>query len=122
MADRGAALNDLTVGDVFHAESPNGASLICLVMAVTKTTIQARTVTTQTHLEFDRQTGIAEWGDERVPCVVDSVAPLPVDIHNVMLGIDRKFRLEQDSERLKLNDAEKRALIFVESHYSSNRV
>jgi hypothetical protein len=122
MADRVAVLNNLAVGDIFHAESPNGASLICLVMAVTKTRIQVRTVTTQTHLEFDRQTGIAEWGVERVPCVVNSVAPLPVDIHNVMLGLDRKMRLEQDPERFKLNDAEKRALIFVDSHYSSNRV
>jgi hypothetical protein len=122
MTDRAAALNNLAVGDIFHAESPNVASLICLVMAVTKTTIQARTVTHQMHLEFDRQTGVAEWGDNRVPCVVDSVTPLPVDIHNVMLGLDRKMRLEQDPERFKLNDAEKRALIYVDSHYSSNRM
>ena len=90
MANRGAALNSLAVGDIFHAESPNAASLICLVLAVTETTIQARTMTHQIHLEFDRQTGVAEWGDDRVPCVVDSVAPLPADIHNVMLGLDRK--------------------------------
>ena len=120
MADRAAALKNLAVGDIFHAECPNGASLICLVMAVTKTRIQARTMTHQIYLEFDRKTGVAKWGD--VPCVVDSVAPLPVDIHNVMLGLDRKMRLEQDPERFKLNDAEKRALIFVDSYYSSNRL
>jgi hypothetical protein len=122
MADRKTALGKLAVGDIFHAESPNGASLICLVTSVTETTIQARTVTTQRHLEFDRQTGIAEYGDEPIICTVDSTAPLPVEIHNVMLGIDRKFRLEQDPERLKLNDAEKRALVFVDSHYSSNQL
>ena len=122
MADRKAALNNLAVGDIFHAESPNGASLICLVVAVTRTTIKARTVTTQKNLEFDRQTGAAEWGDEPALCTVDSVAPLPADIHNVMLGIDQKFRLEQQPERLKLKDAEKRALLYVDSHYSSNRV
>ena len=124
MADRGAALNNLAVGDIFHAASPAAPSMICLVMAVTDMGIQARTVTHQLHLEFDRQTGVAKWAsDERVlGAVVDSVAPLPVDIHNVMLGIDRKFRLEQDSERLKLNDAEKRALIYVDFHYASNRV
>src|SRR4030095_9378620 len=101
-------------------ESPNAPSLICLVMAVTETRIQARTVTHQLHLEFDRQTGVAKRAsDERVlGAVVDSVAPLPVDIHNVMLGLDRKMRLEQDPERFKLNDAEKRALIYVVSHYS----
>jgi hypothetical protein len=122
MADRRAALDNLAVGDIFHAESPNGASLICLVVAVTKATIQARTVTTQEHLEFNRQTGIAEWGDEPVLCTVDSVAPLPADIYNVMLGIDRKFRREHESERLKLSDAEKRALLYADSHYSLNRL
>jgi hypothetical protein len=123
MANRAEALNKLVVGDIFHAESPNAPSLICLVVAVTETRIQARTVTHQLHLEFDRQTGVAKWGDERVlGAIVNSVAPLPVDIHNVMLGIDRKFRLEQDLERLKLNDAEKRALVFVGSHYSANPV
>lgn len=122
MGDRNAALDALCIGDIFHAESPNGASLICLVMGVTDTTIHARTVTTQTYLDFDRRTGVAEWGDDRIPCTVDSVARLPADIHNEMLGIDRKFRLERDRERLKLTDAEKRALLFVDSHYSSNRV
>jgi hypothetical protein len=123
MADRERALNSLAVGDIFHAESPNAPSMICLVMAVTETRIQARTVTHQLHLEFDRRTGVAKWGDARVlGAVVNSVAPLPVDIHNVMLGIDRKFRLEQDLERIKLNDAEKRALVYVGSHYSSNPV
>lgn len=122
MTDRKAALTNLVGGDIFHAESPNGASLICLVISVTEVTIHARTVTTQKHLEFNRQTGIAKWGDEAVPCIVDSVAPLPVDIHNVILGIDRKFRLEREPERLKLNDAEKQALLYVDSHYSSNQL
>ncbi len=122
MVDRKTALEGLSVGDIFHAESPNGASLICLVEYVTNTTINARTVTTQKHLEFDRRTGIADLGGEAVPCVVDSVAPLPVDIHNAMLDIDRKFRLEQAPARLRLTDAEKQALLYVDSHYSSNRV
>ena len=46
---------------------------------------------------------------------------LPVDIHNVILGIDRKYRLEEDEERLKLNDDEKNALLYVAKHYSSRR-
>jgi hypothetical protein len=120
MTDRRTLLQSLAVGDIFHAGSPNGASLICLATLVTETAIQARTVTTQKHLQFDRQTGIAEWGVERVVCTIDSVAPVPVEIHHVLLGIDRKFRLEQDLQRLKLNDDEKRALIYVDSHYSSN--
>jgi hypothetical protein len=45
-----------------------------------------------------------------------------VDIHNVILGLDRKFRLEQDPSRVRLNDAEKKALIYLDAHYSSNRL
>jgi len=37
-----------------------------------------------------------------------------------MLGLDRKMRLEHELERIKLNDDEKRALIFIDSHYSTN--
>ena len=122
MRDHKALLGNLAVGDIFHADSPNGASLICLVVSVTESTIHARTVTTQTQLEFDRQTGVAVWGDDQVPCTIDSTAPLPLEVHNVMLGIDSKFRLEWNPERLKLNDAEKQALLFVDAHYSSNRL
>src|SRR4051812_33722470 len=103
MRDRKELLGNLAIGDIFHANSPNGASLICLVVSVTESTIHARTVTTQTQLEFDRQTGVAVWGDDQVPCTIDSTAPLPVEIHNVMLGLDRKSRLERNPERFKLN-------------------
>jgi hypothetical protein len=43
--DRKTLLGKLAVGDVFHAESPKAPSLICLVVSVTETMIQARTVT-----------------------------------------------------------------------------
>lgn len=120
MTNRAILLQTLVVGDIFHATCPNGASLICLVMSVTENAIHARTVTNQVYFQFDREIGIAKLGDEPVLCTISSVAPLPGEIHNVMLGIDRKFRLEQDLERFKLNDAEKRALVWVGSHYSSN--
>jgi hypothetical protein len=122
MSDRTTILGSLSVGDIFHAESPNGASLICLVMSVTEDSIHARTVTTQRHLDFDRQTGIAKWGDDQVSCTIDSVSPLPIEIHNIMLGIDRKFRLEREEDKLKLNDAEKHALVFIDSYYTLNRL
>ena len=121
MTDRERLIGRLVPGDVFHANSPNGASLICLAMSVTDSIIEARTVTTQMHLEFVRRTGIAIWETD-VKCTIDSVAPLPVDVHQVILGIDRKFRLERNLERLKLSDAEKKALIFIDSHYSKNNI
>jgi hypothetical protein len=122
LRDRKDQLARLVVGDIFHAHpsSPEGASLICLVVSVTESTIHARTVTTQMQTEFDRQTGEGVWGDDRIPCTIDSTAPLPVEVHNVMLGIDRKFRLERIPERFKLNDAEIKAYLFLDAHYSSD--
>jgi hypothetical protein len=129
MADHKNSIASLVPGTVFHAAAPNGASLICLVLSVNDTTITARRVTTQEHIEFDRHTGEAEVGDKRIPCVIDSVAPLPADIHNTFLEMDRKYRelmaMDEESrfadlERLKLTAAEHDALLFVASHYPSN--
>jgi hypothetical protein len=105
---------------VFHATGPKGASLICLTVSVTEATIHARRVTTQEALVFDRQTGIEKCDDGRASRI-DSVAPLPQAVLNVILGIDRKCRLLQDPEQGKLTDAEIRALAgYVGPHYASN--
>ena len=111
------ALNRLTVGDIFHGEGSNGASLICLVTAITEASIQARTMTSQYDLEFDRQTGICEWGGETG--VINSIAPLPADARETLLGLDRRYRSGDDS---KLTDAEKHALIFVASFYPAHPI
>jgi hypothetical protein len=91
-------------------------------MAVTDRTLQVRTVTHNVHLEFDRRTGVALWGAAAAHCIIDSVTPLSRELHAVMLGLDRKMRLEQDPERFKLDEDEKRALIFVDSYYRDNPV
>ncbi len=131
--DRKDLLHNLAVGDIFHASAPNGASLICLVTAVmaADSVIQARTVTHHMHLEFDRETGIAEWNaakewptkghaDVWVPCTIDSVAPLPIDVHNLMLFEDRKARLTYLSDNAGLSDDEKDAFLFMYSYYREN--
>lgn len=129
--DRRALLRNLAVGDIFHASAPNGASLICLVTAVADAIVQARTVTHEMHLEFDRETGIAEWNpakgwpgkgydDVWIPCTMDSVAPLPPDVHNVMLFVDRDSRLKHLHDDAGMSDAEKEAFLFVYSYYREN--
>ncbi len=130
MTDRETALGKVDVGDIFHARSPNGASLVCLATSVSETTIHARRITTQEDVQFDRKTGVAS-GIGAVQSRIDSVAPLPADIHDVLVELDRKYgalmeldeqsRLE-DLERLKLTSAEKRALLFIDSYYSANPV
>jgi hypothetical protein len=130
--NRETALRNLAIGDIFHASAPNGASIVCLVTSVDPNKISARRIHTQENLEFDRQTGI-ESGNASVHSRIDSVAPLPPDVHEVFLSMDRKygdfsrdvkrgFRLEDNPERLKLTPAEQRALLFLDSHYSSNPV
>ena len=118
MFDWTRPLSRLVVGDIFNAECPNGASLICVVEAVTDDRIKARRITTQDHLEFDRLTG-ATLG-YKVPCTINSVAPLPVEIHNVMLGLDRKMRLQGDPEKYRLNKEEIQAIHFVNAYYPAN--
>jgi hypothetical protein len=124
-------VGNLAVGDIFHAECPNGARLICLATSVTESTIRARSVTNDQYFEFDRQTGagLVTWRDWKSPCAIYSTLPLPVDIHNVILGIDRKARLAEDRKPRStedesqpwLNDDERRALLYVAKHYSSKR-
>jgi hypothetical protein len=118
MIDWTTALGRLLVGDIFHAKCLNGASLICLVETVTDDRILARRVTTQDNVEFDRSTGTALGND--APCTIDSIAPLPVEIHNIMLGLDRKMRLQSDPEKFKLNKEEIQAIHFVNAYYPSN--
>ncbi|MBC7634000.1 MAG: hypothetical protein H7251_00190 [Acetobacteraceae bacterium] len=121
MDARSEAVRKLLVGDIFHGESPHRASLIYPVLSVTDTEIYTRTVTTQSHIRFDRATGVAKAGANNIPGVIDSVCALPIDVDQTMLGIiDQKFRLEADLEKLILTEDEIKALLFVERHYADN--
>jgi hypothetical protein len=129
MTDRNTCLRNLSVGDIFHAEYPNGASCICLVSSVEGMTIYAKRVTTQENLSFNRATGVEDVHPGQPQATIDSVAPLPPDIHNTFLEMNRKYETLmsmdeasrfQDLERHKLSEAEKKALNFIHSHYASN--
>jgi len=128
MSARRDGLRSLKVDDICHGECPNGASLICLVTAVTDRLIQTRTVTSQYEFDFNRDTGVAEVSDEKTPCVINSIAPLPADTHQIMLGLDRKFRVvidwekPNDWEKVKLTKDEIRGLIFVAKFYAENQL
>jgi hypothetical protein len=121
MPNRETHIQNIAVGDFFHATCPNDARLICLTTAVDQTTIQARRITTQEDLEFDRMTGVEKNAD-RIPCTIDSVAPLPPDIHDVFLGLDHRYRTSTDPERSKLTQAEIRAMSFIYDYYRANKI
>lgn len=126
MTDIPAALRALNVTDIFHAEAPGGAQLICLVTSVSETAIQARAVTSQVSLIFDRRTGVASWG--RDTCEIDSVEPLPAGIHEVLVALDRKYQSDCKSgfrrpeAEFRLSDTEKRALLFTRRFYAASRL
>jgi hypothetical protein len=85
-------------------------------------------MTTQSVHWFNRTTGV-EIDDDRI--VIDSVAPLPADIHRIMLGIDRKFR-EAEYRRAEepdwkapddyfhLTDDQLRAFRFIDDFYPAH--
>jgi hypothetical protein len=81
--DRKTQLARLLPGDMFHGSCSNDASLICLIEEVGEDRIVARRITTQERLFFDLKTG-REIGD-KAACTIDSIAPLPVPVHNTLL-------------------------------------
>jgi hypothetical protein len=133
--NRELALAQISVGDFFHASATNGASLLCLTMSITEKNIQARNVATQIIYDFDRATGHADWRvcGAQYECTVDSVAPLPNDIREGLLILDRKERYAREQlakdpewimprEQARLSEDEKRALLFVSQFYPDNPI
>jgi hypothetical protein len=113
--DRKTALASIALGDLFHATTPNRASLM-----VSATTIRARTIMSQYALEFDRATGVAtpEIEGERVPCTIDSVAPIPGEARAALLGLDEIYSMAtSNDEGHKLTESERGALVFAALYY-----
>jgi hypothetical protein len=128
VTDRISALQALAVGDVFHGRSPNGASLICLVTDVTETTICARRITTQDDREFDRQTGMSL---DDVGSRIDCVAPLPPNVHVVLLAYDQRgqevaalFRSgsRPPDEQYRPTPEERQAFQYLRDHVAANPI
>jgi hypothetical protein len=126
VTSRQTALGTIKAGDIFHAETPAGTSIVCLAVVVTATVIRARDVCRQEKLDFDRRTGTAPWplGDQGTLCMIDSVAPLPQEHHTALVGLDRKYNSGRDlsDEEAKLSEAERSALSFICDHYPANRM
>ena len=131
MTQRQVALKNIAVGDIFHGRPKGTASVICLALQVGEKTIFARRITTQSVHEFDRTTGVENAHSN--PVIIDSVAPLPTDIRDILLGLDRKYReseyryandpnWQMPEDEAKLTKEEIRALLFVGKHYEANQI
>jgi hypothetical protein len=130
MTDREAALKQIAAGDIFHASGTNGSSFPCLALQVRDHAIFARRVTTQSVYWFDRTTG---YGQDNPKIVIDSVAPLPDDIRELMLSIDRLFReaeyrhaeepdWEPPEDYFHHSKDQIRALLFIADFYPKNQL
>ena len=68
---------------------------------------------------------------EGTQCTINSVAPLPFDIHEIMLELDRKYRAGEyrraedpdwvrAPEEIGLTENQKRGLRFVDGFHGAN--
>jgi hypothetical protein len=124
MTSRADSLAKISTGDVFHATSPNGASLICLALDAADTTINSETITSVYALKFDRKTGIAEqdFHGETVTCTIDSVARLPEGIEKMLINLHCACSRKDESDEPKLREAEHRALIFAAQYFPAHPI
>ena len=98
-------LSAIKVGDVIYGVAAGGQEKLMLVYRTTPDTIYARHVTTQTKVEFDRD-GRSKRCEGGGSCTVVSVAPLPAEEHDVVLGLDCKMREAKELTDLRLTKAE----------------
>ena len=84
--------------------------MIYLVEAVGPDRIRTRQITTQEPLTFDIETAESI---EAPGCRLGSIVPLPVGVHDALIGLDRKMRLGNQ----QINEAEKAALDFAAEVY-----
>jgi len=129
MTDRENTLRNVAVGDIFHARNPRtGASLVCLVTDLDDGTIYARRIHTQDDVRFDRSTGIKLGkADTRIDCV----APLPSEIYNIFLAMNRRYQdahalirqgIEVNPKVARWTPEERRAHGVLDAHISANSI
>jgi hypothetical protein len=96
-----------------------GAVAICLVLGVDETAVISRRITSQDRCKFDRATGKSVLGGEFFTGTITSVEPLPPDVHNTFLEMDRQFRLgHRGEDGRKLTASQRAALPFIHDHYA----
>jgi GNAT superfamily N-acetyltransferase len=119
ITSRESALRNIKVGDLFNAAGDHGAPLICLATSITETTIHARTVTQQFEFKFDRRTGVGKEDEYSIGGTINSVEPLPPEIHEALIGLDQRH---QARGSLKLTKEEVRALSFLDDFYDAHPI
>lgn len=117
-------LQALDHGDIVGAAFPGGNTLPFLITAADGNVLQARAVTSQFPLTFDRVTGEAQWEDDGVNRVwrIGCMQPLPLEYHQLMLSLDRRMRLGSNGTTNPLDAGDKRVLLFLGEHWKANPI
>ena len=118
--DRATALSRLEIGDIICARSPKAPLIICLVTGITVESIVTRRITDGESYVFERGTGLEK--TDTVTVEIVSVEPLPADIHDILLRIDRRNRLQADRTHFRLDEHEKRAFLMINEHYYGHQL
>ena len=124
MKSREAAVKNIAPRDLFHAKSPNGASLIYFALEVTNKVIVSQTVTSLYELNFDRKTGVAQrdFHGEQVICTIDSMASLPDDFRKALIDLHQHYSNKKEDDDPALREPEYRALTFAPQYYAANPI
>ena len=121
MSHKNIHLKKLVIGDIFNAKSVNAPYILCLVTCIEDKIIYARRITDQENFEFDIDTG-KEINSENNICEISSIAPLPMEIYNSLISLERKMRLTEHENKFKLDEFEKKALLYIQDFYDENRL
>jgi hypothetical protein len=119
MSSREQALAAVKVGDVIFGLGAGGQEKLLLVYKVDREGFSARHVTTQMSFRFDRDGKTRLYADGG-RCTVVSIAQLPPEAHQVVVGLDRKMRAGKEYPDFVLSEAEIGLLLthgdFFKSH------
>jgi hypothetical protein len=115
-------LTRVVPGDIIHATSFGPYSIICVVASVEGGFIRARSIAQQLAIDFDIETGVGAWrdetfGDTPIECRVDSIEPLPREVHDALIDQDRRHRLITDPKRWRESKAAWSAWSAAEEHF-----
>lgn len=119
MPSRAQALNAVKVGDVIFGLGAGGQDKLLLVYKADKAGFSARHVTTQMTFRFGRDGKTRVYADGGFINIV-STARLPPDMHEVALGLDRKWAARPEYPDTILSKAEIQLLLTHKDFFKSH--
>lgn len=119
MSRRAQALEAIKVGDLIFGLGAGGQDKLLLVSKVDADGFSARHVTTQMLYRFNRDGRTRVYADGGYVTIV-STTPLPADLYEVALGLDRKFAARPEYPDSILSQAEIDLLLAYKEHFNAN--